>query len=311
MFLNPTVLILGAGASVPYGFPTGAGLINEILRTEDTEEIRLRQKAGFSDVQMDRLKEALMACQSSSIDSFLSYNPDFEDIGRFLIAQRITTEYDYRKLFLDPIGEYKSGKWYRRLVNSLGDTPQDLKENKLSIITFNYDLSLDYYLTAVISARQQCSIPEAIERLKHIRILHVHGTVGKQPAEGGLPLSQGYTRPTDHNELLKTSKEIKVIRGRVPRIVARGPFADARKLLEEATYIFILGFGFHTVNIMTLGLDTIPTAAYTCTYGITAAEYTLYKKLITLLVGEVNDGNIVHFMRNCQEYVNASTDELL
>ncbi|MCH7950707.1 MAG: WbqC family protein [Candidatus Dadabacteria bacterium] len=32
MITNPTVFILGAGASKPYGFPTGMGLKNEILK---------------------------------------------------------------------------------------------------------------------------------------------------------------------------------------------------------------------------------------------------------------------------------------
>jgi hypothetical protein len=30
MFKKKTVLILGAGASVPYGYPTGAGLVEEV-----------------------------------------------------------------------------------------------------------------------------------------------------------------------------------------------------------------------------------------------------------------------------------------
>lgn len=308
MFLDPTVLILGAGASVPYGFPTGQGLVNEILGNEESSHIRQRREAGFDDKQMDSLKEAITACQSTSIDAFLIHSPEHERLGRFLIAQRITAKYDYNTLFTDPLGEDDSGKWYRRLVNSLGDTPEDLKLNKLSIITFNYDLSLDFYLTNVIRSRHQCGIREAVERLEHIPIFHVHGTVGNLPWEIDLPPRYGYSQPTSTKELLKSAESLKVMRGYDKQ---DGYFEGTRRIIDKSEHMFLFGYGFHLVNTNRLGLDTCSTEKYASTYGITDAEHAFNQSNVRFLMGKINDGNIVAFMRNCQRYVEVSSTKLV
>ena len=50
MFREPTVLILGAGASMPYGFPSGTQLIEDICSGKPEQMARLIEKEGRGDL---------------------------------------------------------------------------------------------------------------------------------------------------------------------------------------------------------------------------------------------------------------------
>ncbi len=89
MITKKIVLVLGAGASKPYGYPVGEKLITYICKSLDdnnSKEFRELKKLGFEDKLIDSFKSELKNSQRASIDAFLEYRPDFERIGKFIIA---------------------------------------------------------------------------------------------------------------------------------------------------------------------------------------------------------------------------------
>ena len=83
MFEQPTVLILGAGASKPFGFPTGYELIRDICTGKSFGTSESQQK------EFSRFQRDLRDSGQSSIDTYLENWPEFEAIGKLAICREI------------------------------------------------------------------------------------------------------------------------------------------------------------------------------------------------------------------------------
>ena len=149
MITIPTVLVLGAGASYPYGFPTAKELrilICEAFTNPNTPASRLLGEAsGHSPDGFFRFREAFLKSGQPSVDAFLEWRPDFLAIGKLAIAYCLLPFEDESKLFTPPGN--RGGDWYQYLSVKLNASFEDFGSNKLSIITFNYDRSLELIFT--------------------------------------------------------------------------------------------------------------------------------------------------------------------
>src|SRR5947208_1187998 len=88
MIKKYTVFILGAGASKPYGYPTGPELIAKMLNLKD-EVARVIQECGTGADQWRAFQDSLRKSSQGSIDAFLERRPDLRGIGKLLIAANI------------------------------------------------------------------------------------------------------------------------------------------------------------------------------------------------------------------------------
>lgn len=89
MITTPTVLILGAGASCPYGFPTAKQLRNDICEafaSRDTPASRLLGDNAAPTEKFLEFREAFWKSGTSSVDAFLKGRSEFLDVGKFAIA---------------------------------------------------------------------------------------------------------------------------------------------------------------------------------------------------------------------------------
>ena len=124
--MKKLAFILGAGSSIPYGYPSGPRLIEQILKTlnpnfiykfffkhkNQEDEITLLPaqqvfsdysiytKYGFNENEIERFRIALLNSNKDSIDSFLNDRREFMDIGKIAIANcilkcEIPTEFHY------------------------------------------------------------------------------------------------------------------------------------------------------------------------------------------------------------------------
>ena len=251
-----TVLVLGAGASVPFGFPTGQGLKARICSGSADVNIGLNPlpSLGFDKDDIEKFRVALKKSGRSSVDAFLEYREDFVPIGKAAIASTLLLLERTDKIFDSHI----EGNWYDYLFGILSDGTSfdEFEKNKLSIITFNYDRSFEHYLfTALINSYKK-SDKVCAEKLSKIPIIHVHGNLGDlewQTSTTGAP-PVPYDSHAKPGHIKSAAENIKII---PENKMDTEEFSHARKLILGAQHLLFLGFGYHPINLRRLGMDVM------------------------------------------------------
>ena len=268
MIKHNTVLVLGAGASVPYKFPSGQTLIDNITLDVDYQESDLYKQLINCDFKPNSIKEfadALKESPLSSIDIFLETRPEFSKIGRSSIAISLLPCESVSRLMYyarkvrrasvqDKGGEGRS--WYHYLFKQLHDPGTSFDENQLQVITFNYDRSFEHFLfLAVKSCYHGKNDPEIASMVQTIPIIHLYGSLGRLPwQQYQVRLSQNVTpfgaESLTSENLPKAADSIQIIsdnNGVTPE------FDKAKEILKNAERTYFLGFGFYKKNVERLG----------------------------------------------------------
>ena len=249
MITVPTVLVLGAGASVPYGFPTAAELKRRICETfaaADSRPIQfLAQKYDHSPREFVAFTDAFRQSGRQSVDEFLEHRRDFIEVGKLAIAYCLIPYEDERKLFT---ASDRGGDWYQYLFNKLNAPFEEFENNRLSVVTFNYDRSLEHYLLTALRNAYGRTAEECEQLVARISIVHVYGQLS------GIPYPQPRSRPyipdpeyTDHF-VGNAAAGIRILHEAEPML------GEANTLLTEAQMICFLGFSYHPVNVQRLAL---------------------------------------------------------
>jgi hypothetical protein len=127
---TPTVLILGAGASRPHGFPLGRELRDIVCRL--LEKPGLFIELGHSEMHVRAFRDELRFSAYRSVDQFLERNEAFLAIGKQAIAAALLPAENEDRLFSPGApGEH----WYELLVDRMAVDTDDWFKNRL----FNRD----------------------------------------------------------------------------------------------------------------------------------------------------------------------------
>jgi len=253
------VLILGAGASAPYGFPTGAQLKQIICNNFDKvwEKFVFDRFQNFlADSTFQEQKTIaknfvndFKMFEHDSIDLFLDIYPGYADIGKKAIFLTIL---DAEKKIL---GNGKVQDWYselfKRMIGSSGNYFK-LSQNNLNIITFNYDRSLEYYFYNIFNNfTKSITVKEKIEELKKIKIFHVYGKLSDLPWENENN-SLDFGANIWMNQLEMKKDDIKTIFERRNKTKELDPILNSIQLADK---VYFLGFGFASENVEIISLD--------------------------------------------------------
>lgn len=292
MIDTKTVFVLGAGASIPYGFPSSAELRRMLCapitgnhQKGDVDWINFVGKLGIREADSRRFAEAFLKSGVASIDSFLSRRlDDFGEIGKAAMAAILCALEDASLLHRADSDD----DWYCHLWNALVagvDTCADLAKNQVRFVTFNYDRSLEFFLFQSCKEAFGINDSEATKALTLLEIVHVYGSLGQIGFERNFGI-RPYESLVGNYDLLIASRGIKII----PESRDDSPeFVKAGELFGWAEQICFLGFGFDPLNVSRLNFESVfaprrlngvPPRIIASTYGKTLAETTAVQRSI-------------------------------
>ena len=281
-----TVFILGAGASYNYGFPLGnelrydilskyPGALNAIQRLMGERTNFLSQSQHF----LNRFKLS----SDKSIDLFLSKFPDYELAGKVAIIYNILQAENTSVFREDLINRKKMNKqinddWlldlYSALTKDLNTVQsiEDLNFDHVSFVSFNYDRSLEYFLSTSFSNGINFTKIGGNTKLimDRIKIEHVYGKVADLPIDHNDIKVNGLSYRNfnvDVNPISDWIDNIRVIYDR-----HEADMNKIHKLISEASKIYFLGFGYDVTNLKLIGVPEILSQDQTI-YGTAVGSY--------------------------------------
>ncbi|MFA5115682.1 MAG: hypothetical protein WC486_00160 [Candidatus Omnitrophota bacterium] len=166
--------------------------INNSVLLEKFLELSKQTKADgkkYTSKDIEKFGQSLFHAQPPSIDFYLQKNPQYALLGKLAIVLCLSRHEDKDSWQNAPYKyphrlyeEFPRFGWYKYLWDSLScecDKYEDFKKNKVTIITYNYDRSLENYLINAIQNYFNVSEADAAEAFNTIKIYHVYGKLGK------------------------------------------------------------------------------------------------------------------------------------
>jgi hypothetical protein len=193
--------------------------------------------------QIERFVYALERSASPSVDFFLENRKEFEEIGKLAIAATLIPCEKY-----EAFQPTDRPRWYETLFHFMVEGGR-FEDNHLSVITFNYDRSLEAFLFQSLKNLYGLDDETAEEQLRKIPIIHLYGSLGDRLTWEGP--ARGYGPELKENWVTEAAKGIKIVHEVKP---TGGDFENALKLLKSAVEVIFLGFGFHPINVQRLRL---------------------------------------------------------
>lgn len=246
MITHKTALVLGAGASMPYGFPSGYDLkiqiVNDLEPGHKRPMHRHIRDAGFSSDEIDDFRTALHKSGKRSVDAFLEHRREFLKVGKNATACALLPCESEDQLFANG-----GAGWYEYLFNKLNAGFEEFDKNSLSVLTFNYDRSVEQYLITALTNAYGKNLEACVEKLRTIPIVHLHGQLGDLPPLGDRGIEYGAAISPE--ALTIASEGIQIIH----EDISHSPqFEQAHKLLRGADRVCFLGFGYDPTNLTRL-----------------------------------------------------------
>jgi hypothetical protein len=277
MIKERTVLVVGAGASFEADLPLGddltlrvaqrlASTANGIAGRGDDNDIlcaAMGEEATRLGINHDDLA---LACQkaerglkhSTSIDAFLHTHADDRALqlcGKLAIAQIIlAAEHESRlsrhadKGVRPHHGLRDEGTWFRVLFRLLHNSVRKGQEaaifSGLSIVCFNYDRCIEYYLWNALMDYYALNGGQSAALLRTLRITHPYGTVGD--------LSDvGFGARPDSKQLIASASRIRTFN---EELHDETQIRMVKEWIWQARDVVFLGFGFHNQNMELLSI---------------------------------------------------------
>jgi hypothetical protein len=288
---RPVVLVLGAGASKPYGFPVARELLTGIRKSLSTEQaFRVRLLGSdYSETEIGNLHSALMGSPVGSVDEFLEIpaHARLIKVGKAAIAAYLLPREFARNLLPDA----QEDDWYEYLFRRMKDGASSLNEflqNGVSFVTFNYDRSLEQFMFHALCSTYGATPTQVADAWKRARtqIVHVYGSFGPLPDLGGT-ISYG-VEPNFTGLLLRQAADSIHIVGESD---AQAGITAAQDVLMRCERVCFLGFGYRTANVQRLELKTT-----------LRKEARVFGSVYKMMRGEIEDLRRLFAAEAAQEY---------
>lgn len=305
MFSKKTVFIIGAGASISYGFPSGKQLKNNILNMSiveaeaELEHVINVRRGGLYKQFIEELRDS----ESQSIDTFWEHkkeNEDYQTIGKLLIGLEILKcEYEHENNRKSRKQEIRPDDWCQYFIGKLMPHFEKLEKEQVTFLTFNYDRSLEYQLYKALKARNGLSEQETFKKLSKMPIIHLHGSIGELDhasySADYIPYAEfkmnsgPFKRKTSENSTVdeprsdfynRVISNIKIVHE--DGIQDSKEFKEAHGAINSSKQVVLLGFGYLEDNIRRLKLSTYATSkkVLATSYEMRESEFLSHTKSI-------------------------------
>jgi hypothetical protein len=254
-----TVLVVGAGGSKPYNFPTGNELLVKVHeKCLEPQSNGLGGKLIHHGINLKKAIEFGQLLNDSgvqSVDALLEKRNEFLQIGKIAIAFTLLPyERPERVLHVN----HSANSWYHYLFEQMETSRfEDFKDNNVAILTYNYDRSLEYFLSTVLRNRYNRSAEDVGRMMELIPIIHMHGCLGNLI---DVPYQFRDSAHIENAEFARIAEGIKIIHeyddpGKAEQ------FPRAWHYLVDADRVLFLGFGYHFTNLWRLRLGSLKDGA--------------------------------------------------
>ena len=269
MINNSICFIVGAGASQSYGFPSGSQLLLDICRFLDSPGsviFNFMLSAGFDEDALRDFSHDLNCSGVESIDTFLLRRKKYTDIGRLAIGLLISTA-EHNSRLTDRLN---ADHWLQYIYQKMDCAISDIGKNKISFITFNYDRTIERYLSHTIRHTYGLTENESIEALNSIPIIHVNGSLGSLDQSDKKTVryeTEDLQRIVNlYREGLLDLKFYHELNGKLSNEIIKDIYS------RYDSFVFI-GFGYHLDNIDKLGeISSGAKNVYGSAYGLKEAQ---------------------------------------
>ena len=176
-----TVLILGAGTSfAECGFPMGHVLavrVRNLCRVpqSDANFGQVLHDCRISFEKAQKFGELIDDAGGMSIDELLESRSDYLDIGKIAIAYVLMPYEDASNMCKI---DTRDKSWYAYLFRQMRAKFEEIHSNALTIVTFNYDRSLNVFLRRSLLNFYNRTTDDVERVMSSIPIIHVHGQLG-------------------------------------------------------------------------------------------------------------------------------------
>ncbi len=242
------------------------------------------------------LIDRLRSVRPLLIDHFLAWNESLRPIGKLMIAAVILeceaawllerANQNRRQILANEplrlpttpttidITKYRDD-WYRFIVHKLVygcNDSEELLNNDVHFITFNYDTSLEYHLFQALTSIDLLRRAHVEKLLTDDRIIHVYGSVHSQiPTDEDAivlhtaqNLGQSFVTPLNHeDEFLPRKTFLDRCLAASANLRTIDPYdkedqeslTRARRWIADSGLVYILGYGFDRNNNHRIGLE--------------------------------------------------------
>ena len=292
------VIIIGAGGSKPYKFPTGEELFQNVqktyLETARNYVSKILKSPRPNDnrivVDVKTFIQNIKSITGISLDKYINLNQCDKDCGIHAITIEIlrSEQHSFR-----PGTNGINGDWYKYLFSKMIsglDTYDEIVKNfhsNLVFITFNYDRSLENFLfTNLYNILKPSghSLEDISSIMQSIPIIHIYGKTGHLEWELDKVDDKVFGYGDVDDNLFERSKNItSMIQLIYDERKRNKVIKEAIGYIEKANRILFCGFGFDKMNLEILGFPKVleRQQIYGTAYNLTTNEIIHNKKMIS------------------------------
>jgi hypothetical protein len=175
----------------------------------------------------------------------------------------------------------------------------EFEQNKLTVVTFNYDQSLEQYLNTTARALYGVDSDEAAKLVRAVPILHIHGHLGPLRWQDSSGRVYGDKMAYQTPVLLRRAAEgLRIVH---EEVVDSQVLTDALAAIDSAKRIVFLGFGYLEENMRRIWKhkSSLEKLRQGTAMGMTNAERAEGKRLWGIDTDKMGH-DCVDYLRNCR-----------